>query len=100
LSRQQNEIIVDLTVAGNKDKAVRFAVNVVTSGKDKRSKLFGRCGGIKIEDLRVSSNVGSERRIIPVEKIDLDRSLGSQGSIDDGDKTFVGHLEIIFMSSQ
>ena len=40
-----------MSIAGNKDKSIRFGINVITSSKDKRSKLFGRCGAIKISDL-------------------------------------------------
>ena len=104
LSDKQNEIVVNLTIAGNREKTIRFGVNVVSTGKDKRSKLFGRVAPVKIADLKVSSAVGSQKRIVPVEKIDLERSksletLGSQPTIDQGEKIIVGQLEITFIST-
>ena len=48
LSSQQNEIVINLSIAENKEKTVRFGVNVITSSKDKRSKLYGRGGAIEI----------------------------------------------------
>ena len=44
---------MDLTIGTHKDKAVRFGVNMITGGKDKKSKLFGRCDAVKIKDLKV-----------------------------------------------
>ena len=75
LTGQQNEIVVNLTVSGNRDKSIRFSVNMITSSKDKRSKLFGRCGGIKVKDLKISNFVGQEKRIVPVERVDVEASL-------------------------
>ena len=49
---------------------VRFGVNMISTGKNKTSKLFGRGQAILVNDLKVSNQVGIETKTIPILKIE------------------------------